>query len=41
MAIFTIQRSISVIWPVWSRHCSQSFCIGMSSGSQWLFFIVR
>jgi hypothetical protein len=23
-----------------SRHCSISFCIGMSSGSQWLAFIV-
>ena len=22
------------------RHCSQSFCIWMSSGSQWLVFIV-
>jgi hypothetical protein len=39
MPIMMIQRSFSVISL--ERHCSTSFCIWMSSGSQWLAFIVR
>src|SRR5687767_1620430 len=38
MPILMIQRSTSLISS--ERHCSTSFCIVMSSGSQWLFFIV-
>ena len=40
MPMRMIQRSMSVR-ASGSRHCSTSFCIGTSSGSQWLAFIVR